>query len=150
MKSKNDINGVQMKLFEEEKQTHRLKNLWLPKGKDWGGWTGGLGLANGDLLYSSENSTQYSVVVYVGKESERELEFPLWFIWLRIWLVSIRMWVWSLVLLSGLRIWCCLKLQHRWQMWLGSGISVAMAYVGSYSSDLTLSLGTSTCHKFGP
>ena len=29
-------------------------------------------LANRDLLYSTENSTQYSVITYVGKESERE------------------------------------------------------------------------------
>ena len=29
-------------------------------------------LVNGDLLYSTENSTQYSVIIYVGKESERE------------------------------------------------------------------------------
>ena len=29
-------------------------------------------LAKGDLLYSAENSTQYSVIIYVGKESERE------------------------------------------------------------------------------
>ena len=27
---------------------------------------------NGDLLCSTENSTQYSVVIHVGKESERE------------------------------------------------------------------------------
>ena len=29
-------------------------------------------LANWDLLYSTENSTQYSVIIYVGKESEGE------------------------------------------------------------------------------
>ena len=29
-------------------------------------------LANGDMLYSTENSTQYSMVIYVGKELERE------------------------------------------------------------------------------
>ena len=29
-------------------------------------------LVNGDLLYSTETSTQYSVKIYVGKESERE------------------------------------------------------------------------------
>ena len=29
-------------------------------------------LANRDLLYSTENSPQYSVMVYVGKESEKE------------------------------------------------------------------------------
>ena len=27
---------------------------------------------NWDLLYSTENSSQYSVIIYVGKESERE------------------------------------------------------------------------------
>ena len=26
----------------------------------------------GDLLYSTENSTQYSAITYVGEESERE------------------------------------------------------------------------------
>ena len=29
-------------------------------------------LANRDLLYSTVNSTQYSVIIYVGKESEKE------------------------------------------------------------------------------
>ena len=29
-------------------------------------------LANRNLLYSTGNSTQYSVIIYVGKESERE------------------------------------------------------------------------------
>ena len=29
-------------------------------------------LANRDFLYSTENSTQYSVIIYAGKESERE------------------------------------------------------------------------------
>ena len=28
-------------------------------------------LAKGDPLYSTENSTQYSVIIYVGKESKR-------------------------------------------------------------------------------
>ena len=50
---------------------------WGVRGMDWGF---GIGictpwymeqLANGDLLYSTENSTQYSVIIYVGKESER-------------------------------------------------------------------------------
>ena len=41
---------------------------------DWGSRTG-IGtlrymerLANGDLVYSTENSIQYSVIIYVGKE----------------------------------------------------------------------------------
>ena len=30
------------------------------------------GMDNGDLLYSTGNLSQYSVITYVGKESERE------------------------------------------------------------------------------
>ena len=63
----------------------------------------------------------------------------------RIWLASTRMQVWSLSWISGLRIWCCCELWYRLQMWTGSGIAVAVAQAGSYSSDLTLSLGTSIC-----
>ena len=29
-------------------------------------------LAKGDLLYSTDNSTQYCMIIHVGKESERE------------------------------------------------------------------------------
>ena len=44
------------------------------------------------------------------------------------WLLgTMRLWVQSLALLSGLRIWCCNELQGRLQMWLGSGIAVAAA-----------------------
>ena len=63
-----------------ETDSQTLKNLWLPKetgcgvgGMDWGSGTG-IGtlrymewLANGDQLYSTENSTQYSVIIYMGK-----------------------------------------------------------------------------------
>ena len=45
---------------------------------------------------------------------------------LRTDIVSVRVWVLSLASLSGLRIWCCHKLQCRSQMWLGSGIAVAV------------------------
>ena len=30
-------------------------------------------MTNGDLLYSTGNSTRYSVITYIGKESEKEL-----------------------------------------------------------------------------
>ena len=62
-------------------------------------------------------------------------------------IVSVWMWVQSLVLLSGLRIWHGCKLGHRSQIWLGSGIAVAVAVVwaGSCSADSTPSLGTSIC-----
>ena len=32
-------------------------------------------LANGDVLYSTKKSTLYSVIIYVGKEYEREWIF---------------------------------------------------------------------------
>ena len=35
-------------------------------------------------------------------------------------------------------------------MWLGSCVSVAVAWAGSYSSDSTPGLGTPSCHRCGP
>ena len=46
--------------------------------------------------------------------------------WKRIQLVPMRLWVPSLALFSGLRIPCCCELWCRSQMWLGSGIAVAV------------------------
>ena len=51
----------------------------------------------------------------------------------------------SLASLSGLRIRHCHELWGRLQTWLGSGIAVALAQAGGYSSDGTPSLGTSIC-----
>ena len=51
--------------------------------------------------------------------------------------------------LSGLRIWHCHELQCRSQVGLGSCVAVAVAWSGNYSSNLTPSLGTSTCHRCG-
>ena len=53
---------------------------------------------------------------------------------------------------SGLRIRHCHELWCRSQMWLGSGVDVAVAVVwaGSCSSDLTPSLGTSMHCRCGP
>ena len=44
----------------------------------------------------------------------------------RIQLGTMRLRVQSLVSLSGLRIWCCRELWRSSQMWLGSGIAVAV------------------------
>ena len=77
-----------MKIFKKdtkiETDSQTLKNLWLPKGTGQGeggmDWGFGIGictlrsmecLANGDLMYSTENSVQYSVIIYLGKESEK-------------------------------------------------------------------------------
>ena len=55
-------------------------------------------------------------------------------------------------LISGLRIWHCHELWCRSQMWLRSGIAVALAVVqaDSCSSDLNPSLGTSISCGCGP
>ena len=68
--------------------------------------------------------------------------------WKRIWLVSLRTRVWSLASLSGLRIQHCRELWCRSKMWLRSHVAVAVA--GSFSSNLTPSLGTSVCLGCGP
>ena len=62
-----------------------MANLQLPKGTGWGGgemdWGFGTGicilwymerLTNRNLLYSTVNSIQWSVIIYIGKESEKE------------------------------------------------------------------------------
>ena len=64
-------------------------------------------------------------------------DFPLWLS--RTQLVSMRMQVWSLALLSGLRIWCCHKLWCMSLILLQSGVTMAVAC----SSDSTPSLGSS-------
>ena len=87
--------------------------------------------------------TIHPLKIYVHRE------FPLWLRGLRTQLVYVRMWVRPLALLSGLRIWCCCEPWHSLQTWFGSGISVAVVRPGRYSSDLTLSLGTSICHRYG-
>ena len=58
------------------------------------------------------------------------------------------MWVRSLALPSGLRIWHCLKVQCRSQKQLTSDAAVAM--VEAYSSDLTPSPRNSICCGYSP
>ena len=54
------------------------------------------------------------------------LGVPLEAQWKQTGLVSVRMRVQSLALISGLRIWHCGELWCRLQAWLGSGIAVAV------------------------
>ena len=61
-----------------------------------------------------------------------------------------RLWVWSLASLSGLRSRRCRELWCRSQTWLGSSIAVAVVQACCCSSDLTPSLGTSICRRCGP
>ena len=51
---------------------------------------------------------------------------PLWLSGLWTWLVSMRLQVQSLALLSGLRILCCHVLWCSLQTWLGSQVAVAV------------------------
>ena len=66
-----------------------------------------------------------------------------------IWLRTMRLQVWSLASLSGLRIWSCCELWCRLQMQLGPGVAAAVAQARSWNSDSTPSLGTSMCHRCG-
>ena len=79
-----------MNVFTKQKQPCRLREqtFGYQRGKVAGGGGGGginqvVGInictllyikqiINKDLLYSTENSTQYSVITYKGKESEKE------------------------------------------------------------------------------
>ena len=73
-----------MNIYTKQKQTHRLQKLMVTKGDRWWGgieWGFGIGICtvlymekciDRDLLYSTANSTQYSVTIYMGKESEKE------------------------------------------------------------------------------
>ena len=77
-------------------------------------------------------------------------EFPSWRSGQRIRLGTMRLRVRSLPLLSGLTIRRCRELWCRLQTRLGSGVAVALAKAGGYSSDSTPSLGTSICRGSGP
>ena len=81
-KKKKDINEL---IYKTETDLQISKtNLWLPKGKHRGGGINqelGMNIhtllyirwiANKDLLYSTGNSTQYSVMTYMRKESKKE------------------------------------------------------------------------------
>ena len=77
---------IQMNLSVQQKETHRpwKQTYSYQRGQVVGeGRIGGLGLAYahcgiwndwpmGDLLYFTGNSTQHSVIIYMGKQSEKE------------------------------------------------------------------------------
>ena len=76
-------------------------------------------------------------------------DFQSWLSRLRTRLVSMRMGVGSLALLSGLRIWRCHKLWCRLPMRLESFIAVAVVQASGYSFDSTPSR-TSICPRCCP
>lgn len=56
----------------------------------------------------------------------------------------------SLALLGRLKIQLCHELWCRLQVWLRSHVAMAVGKASGYSCNLTLSLGTSICLRFGP
>ena len=56
----------------------------------------------------------------------------------------------TLASLSGLRIRHCHELWFRQQARFGSCVALTVPQTGSYSSDLTASLGTSICPECSP
>ena len=85
-----------------------------------------------------------------SKRKQREWEVPIMAQQKRIQLVSMRMKVQSLAVLSGLRIYHCHELSCRSQNRLGSCVAMAVVKAGVCSSNSTPSLGTSICHRCGP
>ena len=69
---------------------------------------------SGDHVLKSEKCMQFMGVPIVAQQK-----------WIQ--LGTVRLWVWPLALLSGLRIWCCCKLWCRLQTLLGSHVAVAVA-----------------------
>ena len=65
--------------------------------------------------------------------------------WKQIQLGTMRLRVRSLASLSELSIWHYYEVWCRSKTWLGSYVAVAVVLVGSYSSNLTPSLGSSIC-----
>ena len=60
------------RLTDFEKHVVTKGDRWRGRGRDWGFGIGICTLRYMDLLYSPGSSTQDSVTIYVGKESERE------------------------------------------------------------------------------
>ena len=75
-----------MNLFTKQKQSHGCrKQTYGYQGTRWGGINWEIGtdiytllyikqINNKNLLYSTGNSTQYSVMAYMGKESNKKKE----------------------------------------------------------------------------
>ena len=84
---------IRMNLVSEQKQTHRLwkRTCGYQKRSVWAmAWVCGTGictprsmewLANGDLFHSTGNAMQYSLIIYVGNESDK-----LWRLYMYSWI----------------------------------------------------------------
>ena len=70
---------------------------------------------------------------------------PLWLGGWGLNIVSMRMKVWFLAMLSGLRIWHFPNMWCRSQMQLRSSVAVAVVHAYDYSTNLAPCLGTFIC-----
>ena len=117
----------------------------------------------GSLCCTAEIDTTLwinNTLIQIKNKKKETCEFPLWLSGLRIWLVSMRMQIPSLALLSGLKdpvlrqaaahimdtawIWCYCACGVGLLLWLWHR-PAAMA-----PNRLTPSLGTSICWRYGP
>ena len=106
-----------------------------------------------NLKFHSESGKMLPPVLFYvsllpSQQKKQRTKIPLCLSRLRTELVSVRMSVQSLALLSGLRIQCCHKLRHSLQMQLRSGVAVAMVQASSCSFDATPSPGNSICCRY--
>ena len=76
-KKKNDTNEIIYKTHIDSQS--EKTNLWLPNGKEREGYLRSLGplyikhVNNKHLWYSTETYTQYFIITYKGKESEKKV-----------------------------------------------------------------------------
>ena len=82
------------------------------------------------------------------EDKEKTEEFPLWLSGVWTWLVSMKMWFWSLASLSRLRLWCFCCVGHRcgsdplllwlWRRLAGVGPIQSLAWELPYAAGAAL------------
>ena len=116
------VTGSKDKHFKERLQKQIFFSMW--DRKDWGLYSSlHLVLAHTIMINFFHVSWGDNKIKCIIKES---VGVPVVAQQKQIWLASMRMQVWALALLSGLRIRCCCELWYRLQMQLGAGIAVVV------------------------
>ena len=118
--------------------SRKIRRSWICCKKAGRGWV----VVVASLTKSSTNSPKSWTVAFTMKFKE----FPMWLSGLQTQLLSMRMQIRFLALLSGLRIRNCRELWCRSQPRLRSWVAMTVAS----SSNLTPSLGNSLWHSCGP
>ena len=109
-------------------------------------------MPQGFAFLSSLQAVVSPVFARVNSPVKRQFkEFPVMAQRKQTWLASMRTQVWSLALLSGLRIWHCCELWYRSQTQLGSDLALLWLWCRpAVRADLTPSLETSICCECSP